>query len=655
MENNIDEKSYVDSDIEEIDEVHSNIGTYSNLGNVSNPFKDITSSFDAPNLSTELYNAIPSVFQDKIFGMFNRAIASPIIDTADFAIKTADTAIKGFATGVNELKNLYTGENDDRLKRDIYGFFTAGSPAAATRPVNISGRVKQLIDKGDNIEAGKLMYSHVNPVAAMSVKKAPSMAMTKPKTNIPIEEIKIATFPENQKRWFLDSDTVTIYHGTSLENLNEVVNKGLKGDKDGLVYTSPDVHSATGYGSVRGGEKANLRARKTKLNIGDTNRITLKYEIPKKEFLKLVGDPNKTQRSRRSMEKLFRKDSKNFYNKTKDNSAHNYYEGTEIRFKEGDIDKYLVGAVRRVRGTKEQSTRQIANTEYDKIFSQLDKAETPEKWQSAAKKIVSEERDITGKNVVRRTPALEKSARDLIDNKLLTRKEHLKNIAKNKQIVEWTNLPRQPSSKAVVFSLDTSQRKTGLFLLSKEDATKLGVKQTTLKEGDLFYGRLDIPAYQKYDTWVVAGTSPAVKTADGKGVTTYAKAIHYTSSADNEPVKFIASRKISERIGKGQAGKTGYATIAGRYKATSEQDLRNLAIKLLDDPEWSQVGFDPRRLGTFYLRKATDKHGVGSVVTEADEVIQIGPLVLAKNVKIDSTYKGYKTGGLVTGLMSRVA
>ena len=539
------------------------------------------------------------------------------------------------------------------------------------------------------------------------------------------------------------------------------------------------------------------------------------------------------------MEKLFRKDSKNFYNKTKDNSAHNYYEGTEIRFKEGDIDKYLVGAVRRVRGTKqtddfnylregstirvdnpnfkdaitgesyvarkirennefkkenpntgpigafsgttgfvdnikfnpkelinfkgaageekyrmsglrmenlkksiaekgyikadeggdrilihvtedgtpyitegnhrlaeafmskrpfisadirylrggeavdgplnpkkigiktsdlteqtskkadplvkEQSTRQIANTEYDKIFSQLDKAETPEKWQSAAKKIVSEERDITGKNVVRRTPALEKSARDLIDNKLLTRKEHLENIAKNKQIVEWTNLPRQPSSKAVVFSLDTSQRKTGLFLLSKEDATKLGVKQTTLKEGDLFYGRLDIPAYQKYDTWVVAGTSPAVKTADGKGVTTYAKAIHYTSSADNEPVKFIASRKISERIGKGQAGKTGYATIAGRYKATSEQDLRNLAIKLLDDPEWSQVGFDPRRLGTFYLRKATDKHGVGSVVTEADEVIQIGPLVLAKNVKIDSTYKGYKTGGLVTGLMSRVA
>jgi hypothetical protein len=36
------------------------------------------------------------------------------------------------------------------------------------------------------------------------------------------------------------------------------------------------------------------------------------------------------------------------------------------------------------------------------------------------------------------------------------------------------------------------------------------------------------------------------------------------------------------------------------------------------------------------------------VVTEADEVIQIGPLVLAKNVKIDPDYEGYKRGGLMS-------
>ena len=110
---------------------------------------------------------------------------------------------------------MYTGENDDRLKRDIYGFFTAGSPVAATRPVNISGRVKQLIDKGDNIEAGKLMYSHVNPVAAMSVKKPPSMAMIQKKSPIRILLDKLpatekATIPKQT-----DNFSVAGYHGTA--------------------------------------------------------------------------------------------------------------------------------------------------------------------------------------------------------------------------------------------------------------------------------------------------------------------------------------------------------------------------------------------------------------------------------------------------------
>ena len=292
------------------------------------------------------------------------------------------------------------------------------------------------------------------------------------------------------------------------------------------------------------------------------------------------------------------------------------------------------------------SSRQINNPEYDVIFSKLDELETPEEWQSAAKNLVSGERDITGMSPVRRTPELEQSARDLIDNKLLTREEHLKNVAENKPITEWTDLPRQPSSKAMVFSLKPSQRENGLFLLSDDDANKLGVNQTTLKDGDMFNGRLDIPAYQSYDTWVVAGTSPAVKTADGKGVTTYAKAIHYTSG-DDKPVKFVASQKTSEGIGKGEKQKTGYATISGRYKDTSEEELRALAEEYLNDPEWSQVGFDPRRLGTFYLRRSTGDYKIGTPVTEADEVIQIGPLVLAKNAKLDPDYQGYNKGGAV--------
>ena len=46
------------------------------------------------------------------------------------------------------------------------------------RPVNVAGRVKQLIDKGETVEAGKLMYSQVGtPMVAMTKKAPKSMAM----------------------------------------------------------------------------------------------------------------------------------------------------------------------------------------------------------------------------------------------------------------------------------------------------------------------------------------------------------------------------------------------------------------------------------------------------------------------------------------------
>ena len=55
--------------------------------------------------------------------------------------------------------------------------------------------------------------------------------------------------------------------------------------------------------------------------------------------------------------------------------------------------------------------------------------------------------------------------------------------------------------------------------------------------------------------------------------------------------------------------------------------LQEQARKLLSDPEWTQVGMNPYRQSNFY-----DK-GTGLPVFEADEVIQVGPLVLAKGVK----------------------
>jgi len=299
------------------------------------------------------------------------------------------------------------------------------------------------------------------------------------------------------------------------------------------------------------------------------------------------------------------------------------------------MSAFGVGSIRK---KAPEVNRQMANEEYAQRWSSFDEAETPEDWQKQVKKYVSEERDVSP---TIRTPELEDSTRQLLENKI-TREEHLANVDRYKPVNPWDSLPREPSNKATVFSLKPNQRQDGFFILSDEAAQGLGVNVSPLKVGDMFNGRLDIPAYNAHDTWIVAGTSPAVKSASGGSATTYAKAIHYTGK-EGKPVKFIASPKKSEAIGKGEDGKTGYATVSGFVKDLDPDAIREQAVKYLDDPDWVQVGFDPRRQGGFYVRAGADKH---VPVREAEEVIQIGPLVLAKKPKLDLEYTGYNEGGL---------
>ena len=280
-----------------------------------------------------------------------------------------------------------------------------------------------------------------------------------------------------------------------------------------------------------------------------------------------------------------------------------------------------------------RTTRQVSNTEYDTRVSALDSAEDAKTWQTNAEALVKDMRE-TSPTI--RTPELEESAQALRDGKI-TREQHLKNINTYKPVESWDALPREPSNKATVFSLKPDQREKGRFILPADTTEALGVTQSGLKVGDRFNGRLDIPAYQRFDTWIVAGTSNAEK-----GVTHYAKAIHYKGVGDN-PVRFAASQKTGEKIGTGEMGKTGYATVSGEIKDLDADAIRKKAEALLNDPEWTQVGFDPRRQSSFYVRGADNRH---VPVREADEVIQIGPLVLAKNAKLDKDYAGYAEGGV---------
>jgi hypothetical protein len=293
--------------------------------------------------------------------------------------------------------------------------------------------------------------------------------------------------------------------------------------------------------------------------------------------------------------------------------------------------------------------KHVSNLEFDARIEKLDEANTAEEWQKNTKEFVKKSRDV---NPTVRTPELENSTLDLLNNKI-TRKQHLDNVDKHRPVNPWDALPIEPSNKATVFSLKPNQRKDGFFVLPEKEAKRLGVAKSLLAIGQRFLGRLDIPAYKDYDTWIIAGKAPK-----GEKGTVYAKAIHYTSE-DGKPVIFRASQGKSENIGKGKADpnyhpdtheKTGYATIDGIVKDLDTKTIRAKAEMYLNDPEWVQVGFDPRRQGGFYVRAGDNKH---VPVREASEVIQIGPLVLAKNAKLDFAHTGYAEGGMAIAAKER--
>ena len=287
--------------------------------------------------------------------------------------------------------------------------------------------------------------------------------------------------------------------------------------------------------------------------------------------------------------------------------------------------------------------KRISNEEYDKDWGTLDEIEDMSEWKNAAKEYVSNNRY---SNPSVRTPELEQSAKDFEQGKI-TRDEQLENVQKYKPVTGWDQLPREPSSKAMVYSLDTNKIENGNFVIAADEAKKLNVGQSSLKKGDKFQGRLDIPAYNSFDTWVVAGTSKDA----GKG-THYAKAIHYVGKG-GKPVTLNANPNKSLKVAKGDENKSGYAVISGWVKDLDANNIRKTATDLFNNPNWTQVGFDNRRQGKFYVRKANENSRVGDVVTAADEVIQIGPFVFAKNAQIDKAYQGFASGGKVMRACSK--
>jgi hypothetical protein len=153
--------------------------------------------------------------------------------------------------------------------------------------------------------------------------------------------------------------------------------------------------------------------------------------------------------------------------------------------------------------------------------------------------------------------------------------------------------------------------------LNEDKVPDIGKANETLKDGDLVGLRLDIPAYKDYGVWVASiHDAKEQKLGKIKG---------YDSVAIANDVEFITNPSVSMDIATGDKNKTSYARMVGKWEATTPEAARKEAEAAMSDPAYIQVGMNPFRNSWFYDRKT------GNPVVNADRVIQIGGLVMAKN------------------------
>ena len=153
-----------------------------------------------------------------------------------------------------------------------------------------------------------------------------------------------------------------------------------------------------------------------------------------------------------------------------------------------------------------------------------------------------------------------------------------------------------------------------------------------IKDGTRVGLRMDIPALDWGRANGVNGSVVSVHEGTNPNNKNTGDNISYRSTGHIKNVVFAPrdqerSFSVAQNIPGRKSEKTPQQTIEGNWINTPSNALFKRIKSLLNDPEWSQVSLDPLRHAYFYDR--TSKNPVES----ADEVLQVGRFVLAKNVK----------------------
>ena len=211
-----------------------------------------------------------------------------------------------------------------------------------------------------------------------------------------------------------------------------------------------------------------------------------------------------------------------------------------------------------------------------------------------------------------RVPALQGLADGLQDGSV-TPEEYAQGVDENLPVQPLTEKDIIPATPAEIKKAISEQK------ASKVKLPKLN-KRNALKTGDKSALRLDIPSYDEFGVYV-----PTIY--DGNG-----KTVSHQSTAVITDATFGNKKSTALNVAKGGA-KSPFATIKGKYKKVTEKEAVRLAQEALknEDGTWTQVGLDPERHSYFY-----DRLNHRNAVTSADEVVQVGRAVFAKNAKKDS-------------------
>jgi hypothetical protein len=200
----------------------------------------------------------------------------------------------------------------------------------------------------------------------------------------------------------------------------------------------------------------------------------------------------------------------------------------------------------------------------------------------------------------------------------ISQEERLRILNQHLPIRKWSELPPNYTDEQIIEALMSSKRPKAL---------------APVPVGARVGNRLDIPAYTgKYGVYVDT-------THDAAG-----RPISYNRTGHLKDVEFSSKPNQAVRVGLGTkeqaltplgaeigTAKSPFALIKGTNVGTSDEEVRRMMAELLKDPNYTQIGMDPRRHSQFY-----DK-STGLPVWRAEEKLQSGPLIIAPRKGLDIT------------------